>query len=150
MYKAADRGGNLVYSYAGGPGLRTGDTVDVHRLLNAGLFNEAMVARRAHRSTEADSLLTELERANPGDPEMQLVAAQSRLVDRGDPKAALALLDSIAVPVSDPFFRMRVAFQRVDALTAAGMRDSAKALLTRLVAENPGDRRLRQRLERLQ
>lgn len=149
MYKAAERGGDLVYSYAGGPGLRTGDTVDVHRLLNAGLYEEAMVARRAHRSAQADSLITELARANPGEADVQLVAAQSLVVDRKDPQAALALLDSMAVPDSNRFLKMRVAFQKADAFTAAGMPDSARAVLTQLVAENPGDRRLRQRLERL-
>lgn len=149
VYKAGDRGGNLVYSYVGGPGLRTGDTVDVHRLLTSGLFEEAMLARREHRSAEADSLITELARRNPNDPDVQLVAAQSLFRDRKDPQAALAALDRIAVPDSERIMKMRIAFTKVDIFTAAGMKDSAKAVLTRLIAENPNDQRLKQRLERM-
>jgi uncharacterized membrane protein len=149
VYVAADRGGDLVYSFVGGPGLRTGDTVDVHRLLTAGLFEEAMLARRAHRSAEADSLITELARRNPGDINVQLVAAQSLMTDRKDPQAALAALDRIVVPDSEPGMKMRIAFTKVDVFTAAGMRDSAKAALEKLVAENPGNARLKARLDRM-
>ncbi len=150
VYKAGDRGGDLVYSYGGGPGLRTGDTVDVARLLNAGLFDEAMVARSAHRSAEADSLISELARRNPGNVEVQLVAAQSLMTDRKDPGAALAALDRIVVPDSQAFLRMRVAFAKVSVFSDAGMKDSARALLTKLAAQNPNNTRIRQRLERLQ
>jgi len=149
LYKASDRGGDLVYSYAGGPGLRTGDTVDVHRLLNAGLFEEATLARSQHRSVEADSLFTELARRNPANVEVQLVAAQSLMADRKDARAALAALDRIVVPDSQAFLRMRIAFAKVDVYAAAGMKDSARAVLTKLVAQNPDNPRIRQRLERL-
>jgi len=149
LYKAADRGGDLVYSYVGGPGLRTGDTVDVHHLLTAGLFEEAMLARRAHRSAEADSLITELARLNPGDVDVQIVAAQSLMTDRKDPRAALAALDRIVVPDSQPFLGMRVAFTKADVLAAAGMKDSARAVLEKMAAQNPNNPRIRQRLDRL-
>jgi uncharacterized membrane protein len=149
VYKAGDRGGDLVYSFAGGPGLRTGDTVDVHRLLDAGLFEEAMLARREHRGAEADSLITQLARLNPGDPNVELVAAQSLMQDRKDPQAALAALGRIAVPDSEPFMKLRIAFATVDIFTAAGMKDSAKALLEKLVAENPENQRLKARLDRM-
>ena len=149
VYKAGDRGGDLVYSFAGGPGLRTGDTADVGRLLNAGLFDAAMLARSRHRPAEADSLITELARRNPGSVEVQLAAAQSLMTDRKDPRAALAALDRIAVPDSEAFLRMRVAFTRADAFVAAGMKDSARAVLEKLVAENPDNPRLKQRLNRL-
>jgi uncharacterized membrane protein len=148
--RAADRGGDLVYSYVGGPGLRTGDTADVHRLLTAGLFEQAMLARSAHRAAEADSLITELARRDPGSVEVQLVAAQSLVTDRRDPRAALAALDRIVVPDSEPFTKLRVAFTRADVYVAAGMKDSARAVLAKLAAENPGNPRIRQRLERLQ
>lgn len=149
VFKAGDRGGDLVYSYAGGPGLRTGDTVDVHRLLNAGLFEEAMLARHEHRSAEADSLIGELARLSPNDFNVQLVAARSLMEDRKDPQAALAALDRITVPDSQPFVRMRIAFAKVDVFTAAGMKDSAKATLEKLVAQNPNNRRLKERLDRM-
>ena len=149
LYGAAERGGDLVYSYAGGVGLRTGNPDDVGRLLNAGLFNQAMLARSAHRNAEADSLISELARRNPASVEVQLVAAQSLMADRKDPQAALAALDRIVVPDSQAFLRMRIAYAKVDVYTAAAMRDSARALLTRLVAQYPDNPRIRQRLERL-
>ncbi len=149
IYQAGHRGGDLVYSYAGGPGLRTGDSVDVHRLLNAGLFEEAMLARRDHRSADADSLMTELARRNPGDVNVQLAEAQSLVVDRKDPPAALAALDRIAVPDSARTLKLRIDFARVNAYTAAGMKDSARAVLTRLVAAYPNNRRLKQSLDRM-
>jgi uncharacterized membrane protein len=149
VYKAGDRGGDLVYSFAGGPGLRTGDTVDVHRLLTSGLFEEAMLARREHRAAEADSLITELARRNPGDFNVQLVEAQSLLVDRKDPEAALAALDRIAAPDTARAMQMRIAFAKADVYAAAGMKDSARAVLAKLVAENPGNQRLKARLDRM-
>jgi uncharacterized membrane protein len=149
VFQAGQRGGDLVYSYAGGPGLRTGDSVDVHRLLNAGLFEEAMLARRDHRSAEADSLMTELARRNPGDVNVQLAEAQSLVVDRKDPPAALAALDRIVVPDSARTLKLRIDFARVNAYTAAGMKDSAKVVLTRLVAALPNNRRLQQLLDRM-
>src|SRR5438105_4989504 len=44
LFETADHGGDIVYSYGGGPGLRTGDPADIQRLLVAGLYNEAMAA----------------------------------------------------------------------------------------------------------
>ena len=149
VYKAGDRGGDLVYSYAGGVGLRTGDTADVARLLNAGLFDQAMLARSQHRGAEADSLISELARRNPGSVEVQLVVAQSLMQDRKDPRAALDVLDRIPLPDSQPFVRMRVAFTKADAYQAAGFRDSARAELVKLQAQYPDNPRIRQRLERL-
>ena len=149
VYKAGDRGGDLVYSFAGGPGLRTGDSADVGRLLNAGLFDAAMLARSEHRAAEADSLISELARRNPGNVEMELAAAQSLVVDRKDPRAALAALDRIVVPDSQAFLRMRVAYARVDAYSAAGMKDSARAVLQKMLAQNPDNPRIKARLDRL-
>src|SRR6267378_3718994 len=45
ILKAADRGGDLVYAYAGGVGIRSGDTADVNRLYLAGLYQAAQPAR---------------------------------------------------------------------------------------------------------
>ena len=149
LYKAADRGGSLVYSYAGGVGLRTGNPDDVARLLNAGLFDEAMLARSQHRSADAESLIAELARRNPGSVEVQLAAAQSLVVDRKDPRAALAALDRIVVPDSQAPMRMRVAFAKVDAWSAAGLKDSARAVLVKMLAQSPDNPRLKARLERL-
>jgi uncharacterized membrane protein len=147
LYVAADRGGDLVYSHAGGIGIRTGNPADVADLLTAGLFEQAMVARKAHRAGEADTLLTLLARLHPGDPAVQLVHAQSLLEDRKDPTAALAVLDGIAVPDSQPFFRTRVAFEKADVFAAAGMTDSARATLTALEAQYKDNPRLEGRIK---
>ena len=147
LYGAADRGGDLVYSYAGGVGIRSGDPADVDHLLTAGLFERAMVARKAHHSGAADSLITELARLHPSDPNVQLVHAQSLLQDRKDPKAALAVLDSIVVPDSLPSLKGRVAFQKVDVFVAAGMPDSARATLTALGAQFADNPRMSARIK---
>jgi uncharacterized membrane protein len=147
LYGAADRGGDLVYSYAGGVGIRSGDPADVDHLLTAGLFERAMVARKAHQSGAADTLITELARLHPSDPNVQLVHAQSLLQDRKDPKAALAILDSIVVPDSLPLLKGRVAFQKVDVFVAAGMPDSARATLTALGAQFADNPRMSARIK---
>ena len=43
----------LVYAYAGGVGIRSGDPADVERLLLAGLYNEAQAERKAGRLNES-------------------------------------------------------------------------------------------------
>src|SRR6266566_4562205 len=56
ILKAADKGGDLVYEYAGGVGIRTGDTADVNRLYLAGVYQAAQQARALHDSTRAAAL----------------------------------------------------------------------------------------------
>src|SRR2546423_135199 len=46
LYQAGDKGGDLVYSYAGGVGIRTGDPGDIGHLLMAGLDAPALAAPR--------------------------------------------------------------------------------------------------------
>lgn len=149
LYKAADRGGDLVFNYAGGVGIRSGDTADVGHLLTAGLFEQAMTARQAQRSGEADTLITMLYRLHPTDPNVELTYAQSLLVDRKDPKAALGLLDRIVVPDTAARMKARIGSVKADVFVAAGMTDSARALLTKLVAQFPTNPRLKDRLAKL-
>jgi hypothetical protein len=80
---------------------------------------------------------------------VQLVAAQSLMADRKDPRAALAALDRIVVPDSQAFLRMRIAFTRADVYASAGMKDSARGVLMKLLAQSPDNQRIKQRLERL-
>src|SRR5262245_33929691 len=47
LFEAGEHGGDLVYSYAGGPGLRTGDPADVSRLF---------IARSEEHTSELQSL----------------------------------------------------------------------------------------------
>src|SRR5258706_226141 len=62
IYKAGDRGGDLVYSYAGGVGNRSGDTTDVSRLLIAGLYHSAQAAPTRHHSAAAAQLFAQIAR----------------------------------------------------------------------------------------
>jgi len=150
LYEAAEHGGELVYSYAGGVGIRSGDPEDVTRLLIAGLYNQAREARQAGRADEAARLTEELARQAPNDNAVALLAAESKLRDRHDPAAALAALDAIAAPADDQFFAMRKSILAGEALVAAGQRDSARALLTALSQKYPDSRFVKSALEKLQ
>ena len=139
LYVAGDKGGDLVYAYAGGPGLRSGDTTDVHRLFLAGLYNEAMLDRKDGRSAEAAQLIDEMAQRFPQDTTIRLLAIESLITDRKDPKAALAALKAIAPPPGDAgrFLRLRTGMLEAEAFRAAGMADSAQAVTDRLSQEFP-------------
>ena len=47
LYEAGEHGGELVYSYAGGIGIRSGAPEDVGRLLLAGLYHQAQLDRKS-------------------------------------------------------------------------------------------------------
>jgi uncharacterized membrane protein len=152
LYQAADRGGDLVYSYAGGPGLRTGNPEDVGRLFAAGAYEQAMQDRQAGRFTEAATLIEEAARRFPGDLDWQLAAADSLIQDGKDPQAALERLNRLAVPAGDLRARLRVGLMKATAHQAAGDINAARTELESLrsqVADNPNflrniDRRLEQ------
>jgi len=137
LYEAAEHGGSLVYSYAGGVGLRTGDPQDVRRLLVAGLYHEARVARDSGRTEEAARLTDELVRQDPNDPVVTLLSIESILKDRKDPRAALAALTGLPVPENNPRFAMQKGMLQSQAYEAAGQRDSARAVLEDLVKKFP-------------
>jgi uncharacterized membrane protein len=147
LYGAADRGGRLVYSYAGGIGLRTGDPADVERLLLAGLYQQAQNDRRAGDREAAARLFEEAARRFPEDVEVQLLAAESLLVDRRDPSAAQTALGSIN-PAKE-YLRVRKTMLTADALEAAGRPDDARAAVESLLKVLPNNRQLRTRLEKI-
>jgi uncharacterized membrane protein len=149
VYEVGDKGGDLVYSYAGGPGLRTGDTADIGRLYVAGVYERAMLDRKAGKSDEAAALIEQLAQRQPEDTSMQLLRIESLFRDRKDPQAALAELRRFAPPKDNPRFRLRVDLLAADAYEAAGMKDSARAVLQRLVQDFPSFQRLRERLSQL-
>ncbi|HET8633093.1 MAG TPA: DUF2231 domain-containing protein [Gemmatimonadales bacterium] len=140
LYEAADEGGKLVYAYGGGPGLRSGDPADVQRLLVAGLYAQAVVARDSGRSDEAARLTDELVRQRPGDPSVSLLAVQSLLRDRHDPAGALAMLDSLPQPAGNSRWEQQTGLLRSEALVAAGQADSARAVLNELRRKYPESR----------
>jgi hypothetical protein len=147
LYEAAEHGGDLVYAYAGGVGIRSGNPEDVDRLTVAALYHQARREREAGRLEEAARLTEELARRLPDDPDARLLAAQSLVEDRKDGRAALAALDALAVPDTLPRLAVRVGLLRVDAYTALGLADSAQAALAGLAGRFPDHPAVRARLE---
>jgi len=147
LYRAADFGGELVYSYAGGPGLRTGNPEDVSRLFIAGAYEQAMQDRQAGRREEAGGLFETLAARFPDDAEMQLLEVDSLIQDRQDPQAALAKLESLALPEN---LQVRGALLGVNAHVAAGDRDGARAALDALKAKYPDNRQVQRRIEQFE
>lgn len=147
LYQAADEGGELVYAYGGGPGLRSGDPADVQRLLIAGLYAQAAAARESGRSEEAARLTDELVRQRPGDPAISLLAVQSLIRDRHDPASALAVLDTLKQPEGNRRWDQQVGILRSEALVAGGQADSARAVLNALLRKYPESRGVQRALE---
>ncbi|HEY3220023.1 MAG TPA: DUF2231 domain-containing protein [Gemmatimonadales bacterium] len=137
IVKAADRGGDLVYSYAGGVGTRSGDTADVPRLYLAGLYQAAQQARAQHDSARAATLFAELERQFPNDTNVRLLAIESLVRDKREPRAALTALSRFPVRADDRRLQLRVGFLKADAYVAARKSDSARAVLEQLRSSYP-------------
>ena len=149
LYEAADRGGDLVYAYAGGVGIRSGDPADVDRLLVAGLYHEAMLERKQGKPGEAAQLIGQLAQRYPDDTAVRLLAVESLIVDKQDGKAALAALKWFAPASDSRFLRFRVGLLRADAFAAAGMPDSARIVLQAMAAEFANNRAIQDRLGKL-
>jgi uncharacterized membrane protein len=149
IYEAGEHGGDLVYSYAGGVGIRSGTPEDVKRLLVAGLYHEARTARDSGRAEEAARLTDELLRMQPDDPAVRFLAIESKLRDRHDPQGALNDLAQMQVPADDPRLAPRYGILRAQALVAAGQTDSAKAVLTALAQRFPQSQGVKAALEKL-
>ena len=149
LYQAGDKGGDLVYGYAGGVGIRSGDPADIDHLLMAGLYHQAMAERRAGKATAAAQLIGELAQRYPDDTAVRLLTVESLIVDRHDGKAALAALKWFPATPDSRFLRFRVGLLRADALAAAGAPDSAALLLQGMSAEYPNNGAIRDRLAKL-
>lgn len=149
IYETAEHGGELVYSYAGGVGLRTGDTEDVGRLLRAGLYHQAMLDRREGRGAEAARLFAEMKQRWPDDAEVRMLAAESRLRDAADASGALAEIDAMLPGVQDARIKRNATLVRAYAFLALGQKDSARAVVQRLATENPTNARYRTLLDSL-
>jgi uncharacterized membrane protein len=143
LYEAGEHGGRLVYSYAGGVGLRTGERADVGRLLLAGLYHQAQLDRKEGRAAAAAALVETARQRFPDDLEVRLLAAESRLVDRKDAAGALEELGQASVPSDNRRLRLRHGLLSIDALLAAGKKEDARALLKSLQEAFPQDARLR-------
>ena len=137
LYETAEHGGDLVYKYAGGVGVRSGDSADVRRLLVAGLYNNAELDRKAGRPEAAAERVDQLQRMMPGDTGVQLLHIRSLVHDRKNPQQALAALDSLMVPSSSSRLHLQKVMLQAEALDMLGLRDSARTLLTDLRKEVP-------------
>jgi len=146
MYKAGNRGGDLVYRYAGGVGTRYGDSADVNRLYLAALYQKAQQARAQHDSAKAAELFGELARQYPNDTTVRFLYIESLVRDQHDGRAALRALTNLQVAPSDRRLRLRHGFLRVDAFVAAGRRDSARATLEQLARDFPDVPRIQERM----
>jgi uncharacterized membrane protein len=149
IYETGEHGGQLVYEYAGGVGTRTGNPEDVQRLLVAGLYHQARIARDSGRADEAARLTAELKRQRPTDPTVSLLAIESQLKDSKDATGALAAVRTLEGPPNQPMFAVRRGTLMADAYVALGQRDSALALLTALKGQFPQARGVQAALDRL-
>jgi len=148
VYETGKHGGELVYAYAGGVGLRSGDPKDVERLLLAGYYHQAMADRAAGRTAQAIELIDAAAGRFRSDPEVQMLAAESQLVDRKDPQAAINALISLHLPAGNRFMAIRRATILADAYEAAGRKPEALLLLEGVLKEFPNPR-LQQRADTL-
>jgi uncharacterized membrane protein len=149
LYEAGEHGGELVYAYAGGVGIRSGDPDDVGRLLVAGLYHQAMLDRQAGRTAEAARLIGQLAQRHPDDTSARLLVIESLIVDQKDGNAALAALAPFLAVPGSRFLRLRVGLLRTDAFVSAGMPDSAKAILEAMSREFGGNRAVEERMAKL-
>lgn len=149
LIRTGDFGGDLVYKFAGGVGTRTGDSTDVRRLLIAGLYHQARLARQAGQLDESARLTDELVKQLPDDPSVRLLAAESVLKDRKDPAGALAALNAIQVAPEDRL-NIRKGLLASDAYVAAGQKDSARAVLNDLAQRFPQARFIADALKKLE
>lgn len=149
LYEASEHGGKLVYDYAGGVGIRSGESAALQRLLVAGLYHNARAARDSGRREDAGRLITELVRQKPDDPNVRFLAVESRIKDYDDPRGALLAMAAIEVPADDWRLNLRRATLGAEAYRALGVADSAQAMLDDVKARFPDQPRVQAAIERL-
>lgn len=145
LVRTAHLGGQLVYDYVGGPGLRSGEDVTVNRLLLAGLHAQAQVDRREQRVEDAARLVDEMARRFPADTTVQFLRVESLLRDRSDAAAAQSALAAIQLAPTDARLGARRANLAADIWMALEQPDSAKAVLDAAIAAFPQNARLKAR-----
>jgi uncharacterized membrane protein len=149
VYDVGRLGGIVVYSFAGGVGERTNDTTDVNHTMVAALYNRALLDREQKNSAAAAQEFEELARRFPNDQEIQLAYAQSLIIDKKDGAAAMAQLGKIPMPPDTARAWSRYQSTKADAFVAMGQTDSARVILTALVAKFPQSQRLKDKLAKL-
>ena len=133
LYRTADLGGQLVYAYGGGVGIRSGDPQDVNRVFIAGAYHQAAQDRAPGVRSMRRRCRTSSPRVSPTTSRCSSARIESTLVDRGDPQTALNRLNGLSIPQADTRSRIRAGMLRARALRAmndrvggpAGARDVA-------------------------
>jgi uncharacterized membrane protein len=149
VYEAAEHGGELVYSYAGGVGTRSGEADDIERLLIAGLYHQSVQDRAEGRAEAAAALVEEMARRLPDDESVALLAIESLIADRADGRAALEALSQVSVPGDNRRLVFRHGMLTADAYMALALPDSARITLEGLKEDFPTSATLIRRLEEL-
>ncbi len=149
LYRTAELGGELVFNYAGGPGLRSGDDADIARLLMAGLHGQAQADRRAKNLEGAARLVDEMALRFPDDTTVKFLHVESLLRDRNDAVAAQNALNAISLGAEDMRNGPRKANLAADIWMAMSQPDSAKATLDAAIAAFPQNTRLKARRDSL-
>lgn len=149
LYRTAELGGEIVYKYAGGPGIRSGAPEDVERLLLAGLYTQSQADRKAGKKEEAARLIEEMALRFSADTNVRFLKVESLLKDREDAAGAMAALDAITLNADDARNGARRANLRTDIFMAMGLPDSAKATLDAAIAAFPQNTRLKARRDSL-
>ncbi len=149
MYETAKHGGELVYSYGGGVGIRSGKPEDVNRLFVAGAYQQALLDREQGRNDEAMALVDQAAARFSSNLDLQLLAAEFTTDVKRDPALALRRLDALQIPAEDTRSRVRAGLARTNALLAMGNRDGALAVLRTLQSEFPANAQVKRRLDEL-
>lgn len=149
LYKAGAAGGNLVYSYAGGVGIRTGDPADINRLLIAAAHHQSALDRQSGKMADAAALMDMVAARFPDNLELQLAQVESVINDRKAPQDALRRLDAIHVPTDDVRMRVRAGLLRSSALAASRDITAARQVLETLKSEFPTNLQIQRRLTEL-
>ena len=148
IYETGKAGGELVYSFAGGVGTRSGDTTDVNNLLKAGLYHRAALSRTQKNDAGAAAGFADLAARFPEDQTAQIMGAESLITDKKDYAGALAALAKILMPPDTARTYNRYQLARADAYLGAGKKDSARMILEPMAAKMPTNKRITDRLEK--
>jgi uncharacterized membrane protein len=149
IYEAGEHGGELVYNYAGGIGIRSGNPQDVGNLMVAGLYNQALLDRQANKGAEGAALIDLAAARFPQNLEMQLLSIEWTTDVKQDPAGALQRLDALSVPQAENRLRTRAGLARASALKAQGNIDGARQVLMTLKGEFPTSVQIQRRLDEL-
>ncbi|MFI5231352.1 MAG: tetratricopeptide repeat protein [Gemmatimonadales bacterium] len=149
IYNVGHLGGEIVYAYSGGVGIRSGDSTDVNRMVLAAMYDRAQLYRAQKNTEGAADAFAKLAAQFPADQSVQLLGVESLLQDKKDYAAALAALKRIPAPGDSDRTRTRYETDRADAFVGAGQTDSARAILTDLAKRFPTSKRIQDKLAKL-